>query len=264
MFAHHNNWKVERCLSCGLVQVHPLPAHAEIASLYHNDLEHFDPYEAQLDVHRRYFRKKIRELKLHGSVLDVGCALGAFLEEAEKKGLDAFGIDISADAVAYCRQKGLRAYKGSLKGFNPVSERIDAITAFEVIEHEREPLAMLKRAYKLLRNGGTITITTPNHDSFWRKIMGKWWFGYQHPEHLFFFDPKSLRRILENAGFTDITVTRDTPRPFPLSFALTRIADYFPWMEFLAVPLGKWFVRYAIMVPVNPWDDIIATAHKKI
>src|SRR3989344_2026697 len=95
-----------RCRSCGLVQAVPMPSAREIASLYHEDFDHFQPYLAQIDVHREYFRKKLQEIKHGKTLLDIGCAMGVLLEEAEKQGIKAYGVDISKDAVAYCRKKG--------------------------------------------------------------------------------------------------------------------------------------------------------------
>ena len=92
--------------------------------------------------------------------------------------------------------------------------------------------------------------------------MGKWWVGYRHPEHVTFWDPRSLRELFERAGFTDITVRRDCPRPFPISFALTRSADYFPWAAWFLRPAGKLMDRLKITNPINPWDDLIVYATK--
>jgi SAM-dependent methyltransferase len=254
-----------------------MPSEKEIASLYHEDLEHFKPYIEQLSVHREYFRKKINDIRLmindksiktasekivnHTSLiryrlLDIGCAMGVLLEEAKKVGFRVQGIDISKDAVAYCRKKGLNVSQKWPKA------TFDVVTAFEIIEHERDPLGMMRRVHTLLNIGGIVVLTTPNHSSIWQKLMGKWWVGYRHPEHVTFWDVRSLTYLMGKAGFTNIDVRRDTPRPFPLSFMFTRGADYFPWAGRLLRPIGKLLDRFTIINPINPWDDLIVTARR--
>ncbi len=249
---HH----LAKCTTCGLVAVVPMPSEKEIAALYHEDIEHFEPYIEQIPVHREYFRKKIKEIKKRGALLDIGCAMGVLLEEAKKAGYRVQGVDISADAVAYCRKKGLRVSQTW-----PTS-RFDVITAFEIIEHERNPLGMMKRVYTLLNKGGMGVLTTPNHDSLWRKIMGKWWVGYHHPEHVTFWNKESLTYLLKKSGFKKITIQRDSPRPFPLSFVFTRSADYIPWAAWILRPIGKLLDTFDILNPINPWDDLIVFAQK--
>jgi hypothetical protein len=68
--------------------------------------------------------------------------------------------------------------------------------------------------------------------------------------------------LLKKAGFKDIVVRRDDNRPFPLSFALRRAADYFPFLRWVLHPLAQVFDRFAILNPFNPWDDMIVFARK--
>lgn len=247
---------IGRCLTCGLVQKIPMPTEKETRELYDEDIEHFEPYLAQIAVHRKYFRQKLTETGTVRSLLDIGCAMGVLLEEAKKQGIDTYGVDVSADAVAYCRKKGLHVSE------NYPKKQFDAITAFEVLEHERDPLTMIRRVYKLLNNDGITVLTTPNHSGIWQKIMGKQWVSYRHPEHVTFWDEKSLRYLFSKVGFTKITIRHDDPRPFPLSFLFTRAADYFPWISWLLKPLGKLLDRFDIINPVNPWDDLVVYARK--
>ena len=73
-------------------------------------------------------------------VLDAGCALGLLVETLRDRGIDAYGIDISAFAIAqvhqpiqpFCRQ-------GSVT--EPFAERYDLIVSIEVLEHMSAPEA---------------------------------------------------------------------------------------------------------------------------
>ena len=92
--------------------------------------------------------------------------------------------------------------------------------------------------------------------------MGKWWVGYRHPEHVTFWDAESLQELMARAGFKISTIRRDLPRPFPLSFAFTRSADYFPWAGWILKPTGRLLDHFKLINPVNPWDDLIVIAKK--
>jgi 2-polyprenyl-3-methyl-5-hydroxy-6-metoxy-1,4-benzoquinol methylase len=272
LFTHHLHWKMGKCASCGLVQVVPMPEKEQVDALYEEDLEHFTPYIDQIVVHHRYFRQKISEIahtmglsNLFGiRFLDIGCAMGVLLEEAKQKGMKVVGVDISNDAVSYCRSRRLKAYNGTImslrKTIRPRS--FDVVTAFQVIEHERDPLNMMKRIQLILKKNGVVVLATPNYGGWWRRIMGRRWFGFAHPEHLVLFDSITMKLLLENSGFRDIQIRADDPRPFPLSFAVTRAADYFPWAKWLLLPIGRFLDRFEIKNPINPWDDMIAIARK--
>jgi hypothetical protein len=121
---------------------------------------------------------------------------------------------------------------------------------------------MIKGVYSLLKDDGVIVLATPNYGGFWRRAMGKRWFGFAHPEHVVLFDFNTMRTLLEKAGFRDIEIHADSPRPFPLSFAFTRAGDYFPWFAWILKPIGKLLDRFHIINPINPWDDMIAYARK--
>jgi 2-polyprenyl-3-methyl-5-hydroxy-6-metoxy-1,4-benzoquinol methylase len=293
LFSQPNGWVIGKCANCGLVQVVPMPSETEIAALYHEDGAHFDPYIEQEVAHREYFRKKIEEIGLkiydlgfrnknktntfihlksyllNRKLLDIGCLTGVLLDEAKKAGMKAEGVDISHDAVMYCRKKGFTMHEGTvMNATNLHPATFDVVTAFQVIEHERDALLMMKRIYKLLKRGGLVVLATPNYGGVWSKLMGRRWFGFAHPEHVVLFDFKTMKLLLEKAGFKDIVVRKDSPRPFQLSFVFTRGADYFPclrrqtWAAWLLKPIGKLLDHFDLKNPINPWDDMIAIARK--
>lgn len=274
LFPHHNGWVMGKCDACGLVQVTPMPSEQEISALYHEDFDHFDPYIEQEKVHHTYFRTKVTEMLArfrgvpltHGKLklLDIGCLTGILLVEAKKAGMKVTGVDISRDAADYCRKKGYTVYPGTIQslGKKLKPNSFDIISAFQIIEHERNPLFMMKRIHLLLKRDGIVVMATPNYGGMWRKLMGRRWFGFAHPEHVVLFDFRTMKTLLEKAGFHDIDVHADSPRPFPLSFAFTRGADYFPWAAWLLKPIGRLLDHLDMKNPINPWDDMIAYGKK--
>ncbi|MBI5613621.1 class I SAM-dependent methyltransferase [Candidatus Gottesmanbacteria bacterium] len=272
LFSHHHGWSVQKCKTCEMVQVMPRPSAMEVSALYANDDRHFDPYREQIAVHRAYFHTKIAEIVaswqsdavLHRKrrrLLDVGCAMGVLLEEAKKSGFIAEGIDMSKASVKTCVKKGFRVVHGSLTTLS-LNKKYDVVTAFEVIEHELNPRKMMESIHTHLSAGGVVIVTTPGHESWYRKLMGRQWVGYTHPEHLNFFDEETLKHLMHEVGFHNVFVKKDIARPFPLSFAFRRASDYFPAFRFVLEPLSIIAKHFDIQNPINPWGCIEVIAVK--
>ena len=77
----------------------------------------------------------------------------------------------------------------------------DVVTQFGYIEHEWQPIAGLRAAYRILKPGGVTVIKTPNYASWNRTIRGMDWCGYHIPAHCNYFTPRTLREIFRKVGF---------------------------------------------------------------
>lgn len=263
------DWPIKKCLSCQLIQVNPLPSIVEVNKLYQGDYwKNFSFYSSQLPAHEKYFYKKIIDIKKvrkAGRLLDVGCAYGTLIGQANKQGFSAEGIDISDFAVKQCQKNNLRARTGVI-GDVRKKNYYDVITAFEVLEHERDPLDALKIAIKLLKQDGLLVISVPDSASLSSKIMGKYWFGFQHKEHLFHFTKETLNLILKKSGFSNIIIKKDTGRPYLFIYYLERINFYLFKSKLLERLISSFkkipFIK-DLIVPINPWGNIITYAVKK-
>ena len=161
-------------------------------------------------------------------VLDFGCANGEFLLRAQGLGWETEGIDFDAEALEHARAAGLSVRAGSLSDLDPDEMRFDAITLGHVIEHLHDPVAELRRAYDLLRPGGTIWLATPNVDALGHRFFKDAWFALDPPRHLVLFNERSLTTALEEAGFERIEALRPGPDArwlFPPSLAIARGLD---------------------------------------
>lgn len=263
------DWPIKKCLHCHLVQVNPLPSQKDVNNLYEGDYwKNFSFYSSQLPAHEKYFLKKItdiKKLRKSGRLLDVGCAYGALIKQANDKGFIAEGIDISEFAVKKCKKLNLKANTGVI---TDVKEKkyYDVITAFEVVEHEGDPLLTIKTAYQLLKVSGLLVVSVPDSNSLSSKIMGKYWFGYRHKEHLFHFTKHSLNALLCNGGFSDIVIRKDIARAYLFTYYLERINFYLFKSKLLSkiiFSLKKMPFINNLAIPLNPWGNIIAYAVKK-
>lgn len=137
-----------------------------------------------------------------GKILDIGAGYGFFLEIARQRGWEVYGVELTDEAVDYCKSKGITMYKGELHEVNLEPEKFDVIISIEVIEHINNPNEYLKEAHKLLRKGGEFYVTTPNFDSLLRYRLKEKYNVIEYPNHLCYYTRKTLRKLFETNNFT--------------------------------------------------------------
>ena len=80
-------------------------------------------------------------------------------------------------------------------------DSFDLIRMGHVIEHVRDPLATLRRAWELLKPGGTLFGETPNIDCWDFELFGRYWGALHFPRHIALFSPETISEACERAGF---------------------------------------------------------------
>jgi SAM-dependent methyltransferase len=126
-------------------------------------------------------------------ILDVGCGTGANLLMLSQFG-DAEGVDISEDALAFCRERGLEKVKLGAGEALPYDDgAFDLVTGLDVVEHMDDDLAGLREMRRVLRPGGRVLLFVPTFMFLWgvQDDVSNHRRRYRLPE---------LRRVLEQAG----------------------------------------------------------------
>lgn len=265
-----NGRTIGLCASCHFVQVHPHVVQRDYEAVHFDDWEHDNPYISQIEAHKQYFRRLLTYLRphMHGAptrLLDIGCALGALVMVADEQGIAAEGIDIAKTAVSYAKKHHLPvSHDTCVTWFRKkhYKNHYDVITALEVIEHEENPLRMVEIIHTMLRPGGVATLTTPNFNTLFRALMGNNWVGYQHHEHLWFFTPETITKLLHRTGFSDIRIRRDFYRPYSVSYMFQRLGDYIPFLRPITSFIASLTKQVSFSIPFNPWGDMLITAKK--
>lgn len=99
-------------------------------------------------------------------ILDVGCGTGANIEMLSQYG-DAEGVDVSDDALEFCRRKGLTVQKGLAETLPYADESFDLTTALDVVEHLDDDVSGLREMYRVTKKGGYSLIFVPAFMWLW-------------------------------------------------------------------------------------------------
>ncbi len=127
-------------------------------------------------------------------ILDVGCGTGANLEMLAQFG-SAEGVDVSEDALEFCRKKGLTVQKGLAETLPYEDETFDISTALDVIEHLDDDIAGLKEMHRVTKTGGYSLIFVP-------AFMWLWGVQDDISNHRIRYTRKQIVERAEAAGFT--------------------------------------------------------------
>lgn len=126
-------------------------------------------YAGRRLILKSFIEKAVRHLNTKESlqILDVGCGTGANLEMLDQFG-ETRGVDVSDEALAFCRKRGLtNVEKGLAEDLPFEDESFDLVTAFDVVEHLDNDLAGLKEMQRVLRGTGKALLFVPAFMFLW-------------------------------------------------------------------------------------------------
>ncbi len=150
-------------------------------------------------------------------VLDVGCGEGRFAAELIRAGAEVVGIDVAAEPLRRARERHpelVDLRQAPAAGAWPLQDAsFDAVWAGEVIEHVADTAAWLSELRRVLRSGGLLLLSTPDHGRL--RMLGwalapRAFAAHFDPrsDHLRFYTAGTLRELLDDFGFRDVAVRR--------------------------------------------------------
>lgn len=204
----HKTFSIVQCESCGFLFTYPVPNENEIGTYYQSQdyVSHSDSTRGFINrvyhiartyalQNKAHFIEKISGQK-SGSLLDYGCGTGAFLNEMQKRGWKAEGLEPSPEARLFATQRYSLKVSESDVLFSLETNSYDVITLWHVLEHVHRLHETVARLYDLLKENGTIIIAVPNASAFEAQIYGSYWAAYDVPRHLYHFTPTTMRPLL--------------------------------------------------------------------
>lgn len=255
-------YRIMQCPACGFVftdssQIqHPERLYDE-AYFTGGHRDGYNDYQASSEVLRREFDEVVRILEQYvpagATLLEVGCAYGYFLDQAQAT-FRCVGIEVAEAAAAACRRRGHDVRTGtvtrqSLQDIGP----LDAVVMLDVIEHLDQPRSALMLLREVMKPGATVLISTGDVSSLMARLMRSRWRLMTPPQHLSYFSRDSITQLLESCGLQVREISYRSKR-VPLGLILYQATRRLG----LLVPIPALFHRIA--VPLNLFDAMTVIA----
>jgi 2-polyprenyl-3-methyl-5-hydroxy-6-metoxy-1,4-benzoquinol methylase len=213
-------YRVLKCVECDMVYVHPLPD-AEELSRHYDAGYYFGWISVQKKTRERMWARRLKVIRRWaepGSLLDVGCGEGLFLEVAKNGGWQAEGTELSSHAADFAsRRLQQPIFCGEVWQADFAPRNFNVVTMWHVLEHTTQPLRILSAVKGLLKPGGYLVLAVPNVNDFVMQVAYLFTKGHKQrlfslkdkEVHLFHFSEKTLRTLLTRAGFECLTYGPD-------------------------------------------------------
>jgi len=207
------------CPSCDLIFLRRTEATTDMAAYYKN--KYFDDCaEDQMEGKRvrlyNHILDHMDKRTKRGPLLDVGCGCGFFLNEAQNRGWEIFGLDPSIKSIQHARHLiGDKALAGTINDLPPhLSFR--AVTLINVLDHMTGAWKELAIIRSRLYADGMIYLRFPNgrfHASIVRFFATVAKRPIANPYlvfHEYAFTPQFIKRCLSDLGFLEIRIQNGT------------------------------------------------------
>lgn len=137
------------------------------------------------------------------SLLEVGAGFGTFCIEIQERQRfkRIVAVEPTPDLAKSCRDKGIETIELPVERIKfEASELFNVVVSFEVIEHLFSPRDFVTRMRDFLCTEGLLVLSCPNGQGFDIQTLGMLSNAVDH-EHLNYFNPLSLTRLLDSIGF---------------------------------------------------------------
>lgn len=226
---------IARCTGCGHGQLEDLPTDADLSAAYADAAseDYLEEEAGQRETARRTLERIERRVAdpIEGrSLLDLGCWVGFLLAEARSRGWRTHGVEPSAFASAYARERlALDVQTADLFEAEISPRSFDAVVLGDVLEHLPRPAEALDRIAESLAPGGLVCLILPDAGSRVAQLMGTRWWSVL-PTHVQYFTRHSLAVLLRRRGFSPLSVAT-APKAFSVRYYLDRIGGYSPQLS---------------------------------
>jgi len=155
-------------------------------------------------------QKIIQSIGKNKHVLDVGCSEGLLSKRMNQNNCKIVGIELDFDAASKAKSFCKEVIIGDVESIDLKPEYLnyfDVIVFADILEHLKDPLEVLKTFKNYLNDEGYIIVSVPNIAN-WRirlqLLFGNFEYsayGILDSGHLRFFNEKSARKLVNDAGF---------------------------------------------------------------
>ena len=221
-----DHWDVKQCADCRFTYLENVPPYEELESTFA-----WEKTSREVDARRKKshpivrrisdaakgFRKhvlkrnKLRSLLIphvaDGNILDVGSGYGGTATWLPER-YTLYGIEISRQLAEISNRRfqnggGHVVHANAIAGTEKFEENFfNGVILSAFLEHETEPAGLLNGLRRIMKKNAVAIIKLPNFACWNRRVMQRQWSGFRYPDHVNYFTPVSLRRLVCKCGFT--------------------------------------------------------------
>lgn len=207
------SFNVVSCADCGFQRTSPRPN--PIGPYYESDdyLSHNTNKRSLFDRAYHIIRDRAASQKLQflqkqlsqnteiPRLLDIGCGIGVFLNEAKKQKWSISGVEISDSAR---KQAETRLNQPIFKHFDevPPDAKFDGISLWHVLEHLPNPVETLQKIHTHAEEGAALVLGLPNPESHDAQFYGSDWAAWDVPIHFWHFRKQDVEALANMTGWT--------------------------------------------------------------
>jgi 2-polyprenyl-3-methyl-5-hydroxy-6-metoxy-1,4-benzoquinol methylase len=210
-FLSKEDFNIVKCENCGFLFTNPQPHPENLGDYYKSEeyVSHSNSKKGFVNsayhIVRNYTLNKkfkmVKSIMSKGSILDIGCATGEFLNVFKLDKWTTLGIEPDKDAKKFAVEN----YNLNIENENYLENidenSFDIITMWHVLEHVPNLNKRLETLNKILKDDGNLIIAVPNYKSYDADYYGKFWAAYDVPRHLFHFSKSTMEKLLIKHGF---------------------------------------------------------------
>jgi SAM-dependent methyltransferase len=192
---------------------------------YYEDLWSELPEELEppdWELRRRFLLSGVRPADRS---LDLGSGSGEFTAVLAGAGAEVVGVEVAEAALARARSRHpeLEFRLAPIDGPLPFDDgAFDLVWCSEVIEHVADTARWLSEVRRVLARGGRLLLTTPSHGRLRLTLYGLEPFSEPLGDHLHLYTRRSLRTLLDEFGFGDVSVRTAAGPPLLRRLLLAR------------------------------------------
>jgi len=165
---------------------------------------------SQGELSRRY-KKQLKEINeianKQGKLIDIGCSIGLFLNTATSYGFEPYGYDINKINLKKAKKFfAINTLPDNFLEDKKYKNLFDVATLWDVLEHLKDPVEYLSKLISIVKPGGLLVVQCPNMESYEFLKFGNKWNWLTPGDHLQFFTPTTLTKVVAAAGFIPIKV----------------------------------------------------------
>lgn len=203
----HETFDLVKCSKCEFLITSPRPHDVDLGKYYQSADYISHTAKATTTFDKLYERS--RELALnwkltlvkkfissdHPILLDYGCGTGFFLKKMQQNGFNIAGVEPSMIARTNAEKITTTHIQTRIE---EVDQAFDVITLWHVLEHVSNLNELITQLKARLNPNGTLIIAVPNYKSEDSKKYGTTWAGFDVPRHLWHFEQKTMKQLLQN------------------------------------------------------------------